>query len=207
MDRTRALLDRLVSWSPVFLLGGLAALTYWLDAQVQAPVARRDGSSRHEPDLFLVNFRATNFDEKGNPKESLTAKRGDHFPDDESALLTSPMFKVMQPGRPAFTVTADHGRITGDRENAYFTGHVEARREAEETPSAPGKTPSGAITLSTEYLHVVPKAERVDSDRRVTIREPHGIIEGVGLEFDNKTKTAKLKSRISGAFEPRLLNK
>ena len=37
MDRTKLLLDRLTAWSPVLLLGGLAALTYWLDAQVQAP--------------------------------------------------------------------------------------------------------------------------------------------------------------------------
>jgi lipopolysaccharide export system protein LptC len=36
----------------------------------------------------------------------------------------------------------------------------------------------------------------------VTIREPRGIIEAVGLELDNKTKTLKLKSRVSGTFEP-----
>ena len=36
MVRKATLIDRLVSWSPVFLLGGLAALTYWLDAQVQS---------------------------------------------------------------------------------------------------------------------------------------------------------------------------
>ena len=37
MDRTREIIDRFVAWSPVLLLGALAALTYWLDAQVTAP--------------------------------------------------------------------------------------------------------------------------------------------------------------------------
>ena len=109
MERTRALFDRLISWSPVLLLGGLAALTYWLDAQVQSPPERRDGLSRHDPDLFLVNFRAINFDESGNPKEMLSAQRGDHFPDDESAELTAPRLSITQPGKPAFTVTAARG--------------------------------------------------------------------------------------------------
>ena len=51
MDRSGALIDRLVAWSPVLLLGGLAALTYWLDAQVQAarraPRRHRAPRSRH----------------------------------------------------------------------------------------------------------------------------------------------------------------
>jgi hypothetical protein len=43
MDRTRYLLDRLTAWSPVLLLGGLAALTYWLDAQIRSPTGNRGG--------------------------------------------------------------------------------------------------------------------------------------------------------------------
>ena len=39
MDRTREIIDRFIAWSPVLLLGALAALTYWLDAQVQLGTA------------------------------------------------------------------------------------------------------------------------------------------------------------------------
>jgi lipopolysaccharide export system protein LptC len=207
MDHTRAFLNRLTAWSPVLLLGALAALTFWLDAQVQAPLARRDGSTRHDPDLFLVNFRAVNFDENGKPRETLAAKRGEHFPDDDSAALIDPMFKITQSGKPAFTVTADKGTISGDREHAYFTGHVLAQRDAETAAPGPGRDPAGTLTLSTDYLHVIPKAEKVETDRRVTIREPRGIIEGVGLEFDNKSKVVRLKSRITGTFEPQPIKK
>ena len=37
---TQPSLDRATAWSPVLLLGSLAALTFWLDAQVQPPAAR-----------------------------------------------------------------------------------------------------------------------------------------------------------------------
>ena len=207
MDRTRAFFDRLIAWSPVLLLGGLAALTYWLDAQIQTPAARRDGSTRHDPDLFLKNFRAVNYDETGKPKETLAALRADHFPDDETAELEKPMFRITQAGKAPFTVTADRGKVSGDREHAYFTGHVEAHRDADDAATTTGRDPAGAITLTTEYLHVIPKTERVETDKAVTIREPRGIIQGVGLELDNKSKTVKLKSRVTGTFEPKILPK
>ena len=207
MDSTRAFFDRLIAWSPVLLLGGLAALTYWLDAQVQPSAAHRDGSTRHDPDLFLVNFRATNFDPEGKPRETLTAARGDHFPDDDSAELKQPTFKITQTGKPTFTVNAERGKVTGDRENVYFTGNVRAHREADEASAAQDHEATGPITLETEYLHVIPKTEQADTDRRVTIREPRGIIEGIGLDLDNKSKTARLRSRVSGTFEPQTVKK
>ena len=130
MDRTREFLDRLVAWSPVLLLGALAALTYWLDAQVQAPPARRDGSTRHDPDLFLQDFKAITFDAQGNPRETLSAARAEHFPDDESAELTKPKLSLADAGRPTITITADRGRIDGDRNQGDFAGDVRVVRDA-----------------------------------------------------------------------------
>ncbi|HET9749341.1 MAG TPA: LPS export ABC transporter periplasmic protein LptC, partial [Casimicrobiaceae bacterium] len=97
MDRTRAFFDRLVAWSPVFLLGGLAGLTYWLDAQVQAPPSHRDGSTRHDPDLFLQDFRAVTFDERGRPSQALAAAKAEHFPDNDTAELVDPRLALTQP--------------------------------------------------------------------------------------------------------------
>ena len=207
MDHTRAFFDRLIAWSPVLLLGALAALTFWLDAQVQPPAPRRDGSTRHDPDLFLVNFRAVNYDENGKAREALNATRGDHFPDDETSELTKPHIRITQADKPAFEVVADRAKISGDREHAYFSGHVQANREADDPSTTTGREAAGPLTLTTEYLHVIPKQERAETDRPVTIRESRGIIEAVGLELDNKTKTLKLKSRVTGSFEPRAIPK
>ena len=63
----------LVAWSPVLLLGGLAALTYWLDAQVQSSGRRDDGSSRHDPDLYIERFSAVTFDVDGRVRQMLAA--------------------------------------------------------------------------------------------------------------------------------------
>ena len=201
MDRTREIIDRFIAWSPVLLLGALAALTYWLDAQVQSPPARRDGSTRHDPDLFLQDFKAITFDAQGNARETLTASRAEHFPDDESADLTKPRLSLAETGRPTLTITADHGRIDGDRSNGDFSGSVHVERDADPNASAKGEA-SGPVTLSTSARHVTTKEQRVQTREAVTIEDPRGIIRGKGLEFDNKAKTLRLDSQVSGTFQP-----
>ena len=206
MDRKRALIDRLTAWSPVLMLGALAAFTYWLDAQVQSAPPRRDGSTRHDPDLFLKDFRAITFDAAGKPRETLAAELAVHYPDDDSAEVVKPTLTLTAPDQPVLTATADKGRLSGDRENAYLTGNVVVRREAE--TAAPGKEqPAGAVKVVTESLHVVPKLQKIDTDKPVTIEEARGIIHGTGLAFDNKAKKVELKSGVSGTFQPQAISK
>ena len=195
----RAWLDRLVSWSPVLLLGGLAALTYWLNAQVQLAEPTFDGSGRHDPDIFVEDFKAVNLDKDGRVRQALVADRAQHYPDDDTTTLEAPAITFTEPDKPRLDVTADHATVTGDRENVYFEGHVKAVREATVTPE--GK-PDGPITVTSEFLHVIPNEERIVTDRPVTIADPEGTINATGLELDNKSKTVKFSSHVSGQMLP-----
>ena len=203
----RARFDRLVAWSPVLLLGGLAALTYWLDAQVAPSAARNNGTSRHEPDLYIENFSAVSFDAGGRALQSLTAKRTEHFPDDDSVDLILPSLTLTDPGKPRLAVNADAGTVSGNREIVTLRGNVRATRDAA-APKAPSDgSPIGPATFTTDMLRVIPKRSRAETDRPVTIEEPHGIIRGVGMILDNEAHTIKLKSAVSGTLQPARLPK
>jgi LPS export ABC transporter protein LptC len=197
----RRLLDRLVSWSPVLFLGGLAALTYWLDAQVLSSGRRDDGSSRHDPDLFIEHFRAVTFDAEGGVRQMLAATRAEHFPDDGSVDLVAPVFEVTEPGKPRLAITASKGTVSGDRETVTLRGNVRANRDA--APAGkPGEAPIGAATFTTEMLRVIPKQQLAETDALVTIEEARGIISGVGMVLDNNARTVKLKSSVRGTLQP-----
>jgi lipopolysaccharide export system protein LptC len=202
ISRTQAWLDRLVAWSPVLLLGGLAALTYWLNLQIRVGEPAFDGSRRHDPDVFVENFKAIVLDDKGRVRQALEARRADHFPDDDGTSLDQPRIEFTDPDKPRLDVTSDRARVTGDREHAYFEGHVKAVREA--VTDAQGKT-EGPVTFESEFLHVIPKEDRLVTDRAVRISEPRGTINATGLEYDNKTKQLKLKSHVSGQLQPQSL--
>jgi lipopolysaccharide export system protein LptC len=198
-SRARAWLDRLVGWSPVLLLGGIAALTYWLNAQVHLADPTFDGSGRHDPDIFVENFRAVNLDKDGRVRQALVASRAQHHPDDDTTLLDTPAITFTDPGKPRLDVTADHAIVTGDREHVYFEGHVKAVREATTTANEKSE---GPVTVTSDYLHVIPNEERIVTDRAVTISEPQGTINAIGLQLDNKAKTVKFNSKVSGQLQP-----
>ena len=198
---SRSWFDRATAWSPVLLLGGLAALTYWLDAQVQPPAPRRDGSTRHDPDLFAEGVRVLKLDPEGRPLQLLSARRAEHFADDQTTDFTDITLSETRQGKPPFTVTANLATLTGDRENVYFKGNVRAVREA--TPATAKESASGPLTITSEFLHVLPNQEIVRTDKAVTITDPRGIINATGMEADSKAKTIKFKSKVSGHMEPR----
>ena len=222
MNAGRLLLDRLTSWSPVLLLGGLAALTFWLDAQVQSQGPRRDGTTRHDPDLFVEQVRAVTYDADGRVQQSLAAARVEHFPDNDAVEFVSPAIALTEPGKPRFAVTADRGSLTGNREVVTFNGNVRATRDAQAAapagaappapaakekgkapkPGAPAGDATGPITVTTEMLRVYPKTARAETTEAVTIEEPRGIIRAVGMEFDNQARTLKLKSNVRGTLQP-----
>jgi lipopolysaccharide export system protein LptC len=199
----RARIDRLIAWAPVLMLGGLAALTYWLDAQVQSSGPRGNGNARHDPDLYIENFGAVSYDAEGRVLQSLAAKRAQHYPDDDSVDLFSPSLTLTDPGKPRLAVTADVGTVSGDRETVTLRGNVRAVRDAP-PPGAKGEDGlGGPATFTTEFLEVIPKQSRAQTDRPVTIEEPRGIIHGVGMVLDNATHTFKLKSAVRGTLQPR----
>jgi lipopolysaccharide export system protein LptC len=205
VSRERVLLDRLIGWSPALLLGSLAALTYWLDAQVQPPAARRDGSARHDPDIYIENIRAFALDDAGRVRESMTAKRAEHHPDTDTVDVIAPLLSLTEPGKAMMSIAADNATVAGDRETVTFRGNVKAHREA--GLAAGGKAAEGPASLTTEFLRVVPKKGLADTDQRVTIEDPRGIIEAVGMSLDNNTHTLKLKSGARGTLQPQAISK
>jgi len=207
MNRGRRLLDRLTAWSPILLLGSLAALTFWLDAQIAQQPPRRDGSSRHDPDFYVESFRAVTFAPDGQVSQSLSAKRALHYPDDENTEFTAPAIVLTEPGRPRFAVNADKAALAGDHETIAFSGNVRAVRDALPAATKGAATnraegPSGPLTITTEYLRVMPRQGRADTPRPVTIEEARGIIQAVGMELDNQAKTLKLNSGVRGSLQP-----
>jgi lipopolysaccharide export system protein LptC len=203
-SRPQVWLDRLINWSPVLLLGSLAGMTYWLNTQVRLAAPAFDGSSRHDPDVFVERFKAVNLDQDGRIRQALAANRAEHFPDDDTTAFDSPALTFTDPGKPRLDVTADHAMVTGNRENVYFTGHVKAVREAVATAN---DNPDGPITVTSDFLHVLPNADRIVTDRAVTITDARGTISAIGLELDDKAKTAKFGSHVVGQIEPQTISR
>ncbi|MEO8132650.1 MAG: LPS export ABC transporter periplasmic protein LptC [Betaproteobacteria bacterium] len=186
------LLSRLSSWFPVMLLASLAMLTYWLDAQVQR-TSPGDGRADQDPDYYLEDFAAMRFGPDGSIVQRLTAKRMLHYSETRPTELIEPTIVVTPPGKSPMQVRSDIGKVSQDTNHVYLRGHVVATREADARQSK--------LTLSTEYLHVVPREEKAMTDRSVTITDAIGTHVGGAMEMDNKARTLRLHGGVSGEIK------
>ena len=181
-------------WFPLALLALMALITIWIDRNVQAPQAKHDGSSRHDPDYKLNNFSTTKTDADGNLRYVLSATEMVHYPDDDSTELQRPRFTQYTVGKPYTQIQGQRGFVSSKGDNVYIMDNVKVVRQAFE-----GR---GEMTVLTEYLHVIPDDDLATTDRPVVITQaPKTIIYGTGMIFNKKARTLKLLSRVRVHYE------
>lgn len=185
--------SRFTAWFPVALLAILAAVTVWLDREVQPPDNTPDGKSRHDPDYIVENFSATRIGKDGRPQHTLHAKRMAHYPDDDSTHLTAPRLVSFRGTSAAMTVTAETALLSGNGENAYLSDNVRLIRAALDKKTE--------LIAETEWLHVMPEAHIAKTDRAVRITDGNMLITAVGLELNSETRILKLLSNVRGRYE------
>jgi lipopolysaccharide export system protein LptC len=175
------------------LLGLLALLTFWLNSTVQGPLSKRDGSTRHDPDYWVENFYARRLGPDGLPQHTLAAVKLEHFPDDDTSHLTRPHFTAMNEQTSPVHIQAQQGLVSSNGEEVYFTSGVEVKREA--------GAEKDWLTIHTDYLHITPDQEIARTHKAVTIKTPAVLITAIGMEFNHRTQTVKLLSRVKGHYE------
>ena len=187
------MMHRFTSWFPVVLLAAVAAMTVWLDQQVQPPERSRDGKARHDPDYIVEKLAATRFGPDGLPRYSLSARRMMHYPDDDTTHLQAPKLVNFSGANATVTVTSKTAMISSNGENAYLTDDVRLVRSAYADKSE--------MTMQTSYLHLIPDADIAKTDKPVRVSDARILITAVGLEFNNQTRILKLLSNVRGRYE------
>lgn len=182
-------------WLLPLPLLGLLGVTYWLDRQSQPELAKSEGSKRHDPDAIVENFSATRLNDQGTPRFIMAAEKMQHFPDDDSTTLDAPHLTSLSAERPAIHVTAKLGTLSSKGDEIFLRDNVEILRESH--------AQQDGFTLRTEYLHILPNQDLLDSDRAVTMVEARNTIYATGLEMDNKARTIKLLSQIRSEYVPK----
>lgn len=185
--------DRSAIWFPLGLMVLLATLSLWLDRAVQPAPAKRDGSTRHDPDYTVENFNATRMGLDGAPRYVLAAAKMVHYPDDDSTELERPHFTRVEKQLAPLHILANTGLMSSDGKDVYFRGNVQVIREAFGDASR--------LTINTEYLHIIPDKDLAKTDKFVAIKDDNIDMTAVGLELDSKARIIRLFSRVNAHYE------
>jgi lipopolysaccharide export system protein LptC len=188
-------MQRLAAWFPVVLLAMVAAVTVWLDREVQPPERARDGKLRHDPDYIAENFSVLRIGPDGAARYALSARRMVHYPDDDTTHLEAPKLVSFRGPAATVTVTATSktALLSSNGEEAYLIDDVRLVRAAHDDKSE--------LTMQTSWLHVIPDDNIAKTDRPVQISDANTLITSVGLEFNNETRILRLLSNVRGRYE------
>jgi lipopolysaccharide export system protein LptC len=186
------MMRRLAAGFPIFILTGVAALTWWIDQQASSATADREVVKRHDPDVIADGIEAVKLGPDGAPYYRLTAQNIVHFADDGTSILTTPV--LVQYGKPAPVTARARSAATDDRhDDVFLYEDVVVTRAAYRGASE--------MNFRTTWLHAMPELGLVKTDRPVTISDATTHIDAVGLEFDNKTRVLKLLSNVRGVYD------
>jgi lipopolysaccharide export system protein LptC len=186
------MMQRLTAWFPVVLLAAVAAVTVWLDRQVQPSERASDGKARHDPDYIVDNFSAIRIGPDGLARYTLSAHRMVHYPDDDTTHLDAPRLVSFGNAGTTVTATSKTALLSSNGENAYLTDDVRLVRSAYADKSE--------LTMQTSWLHIIPNDDIAKTDRPVKIYDANTLITSVGLEFNNETRVLKLLSNVRGTY-------
>jgi lipopolysaccharide export system protein LptC len=180
------------SWLYIAIAAFLAAISTWLNHVSDQPLPVDNGGFSHDPDTEISNFVATAFDADGQPRHALAAVKMTHYMDDDTTTLKRPRFQQSSPGSPPVYATADRGLISSNGDHLHLLGHVRLTQAVDRGGSE--------MVLTTEYLHVIPDAETMETDKPVRIRERESTVTADRLFLDAKAKRLDLEGDVRGTY-------
>jgi lipopolysaccharide export system protein LptC len=168
----------------------LAAASQWLSRETKQE-ARQAEAASGAPDSFIADFSATELGVDGRPARRLEGAHLSHFAD-QRAVITEPHLTVYRPGEAPWEMTAAEGRSMGQQDLVRLTGGVRIYRS--------GAEPTEVVT---DNLDVQPKRRYAETAAPVTITNPQGRVDAVGMQAFLEEERMVLRSHVRGTYEVR----
>lgn len=170
---------------PILLIS-LVFFTYWLDQSVQ-PINFTLDDDR-SPDYIVENLSGVRVNYEREVQRTFFADRMFHYMDEDVTQLEQPRFFNREPNKPLIRLHADQAEMDGNGEDVFLTGNVTVLRGLDNDDDL--------LTMMTNYLHLIPDQNRVQTDQSVTISRLNTTINAIGFELDNNVGRIQLLSRV-----------
>ncbi len=200
MGLLRALLDRLVLYLPVFLMGVLAMGTYWLVRSTPATSAPAVAAAvQHQPDYFMRKFAVKTYDANGQLKSQVSGTEARHFPDTETLEIDQVNIRSFDVQGRLTTATARQAIANSDASEVQLMGDAKVVRASTLTPA--GRI-QPALAFKGEFLHAYMNTERIKSHLPVELTRGKDRFTADSMDFDNLERVMVMTGRVRGILVP-----
>lgn len=186
-------MNKLQVISIILLVILIGAFSNWLLTSLEKSQRIIPREVRHEPDYFLQDFTATTLDKSGEPQHRLVADYLEHYPDDDTIVITQLNLEMYRKDLPPWTAQSKQGVVYEEGNRVELSGEVELYR--------PATGRDEALTLKTKYLTVYPRREYAETDAAVTITGDHSETHATGMRLDMQRGLLELLAETRGTYE------
>lgn len=152
----------------------LAATTWWFSFIQEPDEPIKTDKLAHKVDYYLRNFSMLSMTESGLPKQRLTATYMEHFADDDSTEITSPLMTMYTPNKPELRIISETGYVSADGELVLLKGAVSITRGSSKSLES--------MQIDTHNLSIQLPNDYAETDEFVKIVSGNNTIQGTGLE-------------------------
>lgn len=143
-------------------------------------------------DYYVDNFVYVKMALNGQPSYSITGKRMEHYPINDSFKVQTPFIRSLDKAKPPMQLSSDRAYIEDNNSKIHMYGNAYAERD----PT--GK--SAKLTVNSEYLLLLPDDDQVTTDKPVKIMLGDSVLTGVGMVASNAELKLQLQDRVHGIY-------
>lgn len=187
--------ERFPSLIALFLLLALVLGTWWAADYTQRSVVT-DPPRRltHEMDAWSRNFVMLRTDAEGKPINRLEGDYGEHYPDDDSYVVTNPRAVGLRPNTPVTVATSETGTMYEGGKRIVMDKNAHMHRQADcDTP---------ALDVRSEQLVLLPDADLITTDLPALVTRGLSRMNGTGMKYNNKTRQLEVYASTNVEIAP-----
>jgi len=171
----------------------LALLSFWFqDLFKETPIVQIKKET-HYPDYFMENFSITSLNQQGKPTYILTARRLEHFADDNSAEIQQPVINFHSE-QGDWTLSAERATILTDQTLIHLYDNVRIRRMTQDQRQP--------LSIDTDYLQINTATRIAETDQPAHLKSGQLELDTRGMMFDSNRGIVELRSQVKGLYAP-----
>jgi lipopolysaccharide export system protein LptC len=199
--------ERFPSLIALFLLAALVLGTWWAaDYTQRAIVSDPPKRYTHEMDSWSRDLIMLRTDPEGKPINRLEGDYAEHYPDDDSYVITNPRAIGQRPDSPVTVATGRQGTMYQGGKRIVLDGdahlHRPAIAAAPATATSPAVDASPAIDVRSEQLTVLPDDDLITTDLPALVTRGDSRMNGRGMKYNDKTRQLEIHSAANVEIAP-----
>ncbi|OZI66460.1 LPS export ABC transporter periplasmic protein LptC [Bordetella genomosp. 11] len=187
--------ERFPSLIALFLLLALVLGTWWAADYTQRAVPT-DPPRRltHEMDAWSRNFVMVRTGQDGKPINRMEGDYGEHYPDDDSYVVTDPRAVGLRPNTPITVATSETATMYegGKRIVMDKNAHMHRQPDADTPP----------LDVRSEQLVILPDDDTISTTLPALVTRGQSRMNGTGMKYNNKTRQLEVFSSTNVEIAP-----